>query len=164
MFVKKLEKFFLLVMAISLSVLLSNWYESYMFDNTPLSDEKLSDIKAKEMEVLANMQKNYGYSYSFPLIITDKIGERLYGLTSYESDGTIKIYLNKRVMKESMEYMLESVIAHEYAHALLFKQNAYSNRSEGHTALWKQTCQKLGGKNCAQYVDSHDVVMGKMPF
>ena len=110
------------------------------------------------------MQKHYGFAFKVPLLITDKISGKLYGVTSYEKDGTIKIYLNKKVMKESMEYMINNVIAHEYAHALLFKQRKYTNYKDGHSPLWEQACKNLGAHNCERYVNHNDVVLGKLPF
>ena len=161
---KKLELFFIAVMIISVAILASNWYNNYMFKSNPVSDEIIKQIEYKEQEVLTKMQNSYGYTYKFPLIITDKIDGRLYGVTSYQGNGDIKIYLNKKVMQESLDYILDTVIAHEYAHALLFKQNAYRSRADGHSVLWQDTCTKLGGIDCAQYVNHKDVVMGKMPF
>jgi len=109
------------------------------------------------------MQESYGYAYKFPLIITDKFKGRLYGLTSFQN-GEIKIYLNKKVMQESMDYMVDSVVAHEYAHALLFKQGYLHTKDDGHSKLWQQTCTKLGGVECQQYVDQQEIIMSKMPF
>jgi predicted SprT family Zn-dependent metalloprotease len=96
-------------------------------------------------------------------IVTDKFKGRLYGLTSYEN-GKIKIYLNKKVMQESMDYMVESVIAHEYAHAIMFKLGHIHNSDDGHSREWEETCQKLGGKDCQRYVDQKEIIMSKMPF
>ena len=95
------------------------------------------------------------------MIVTDKFKGRLYGLTVY-NDGDVKIYLNKKVMQESFEYILESVIAHEYAHALMFKLGHFSG--DGHSKEWQDTCVKLGGVGCMRYVDRDDVIMGKLPF
>jgi len=67
-------------------------------------------------------------------------------------------------LQESFDYIIESVIAHEYAHALLFKLNRSTNEKKGHSQEWKDTCVKLGGKDCQQYVDQHEIVMSKMPF
>ncbi len=117
----------------------------------------------KEQDVLAHMQKNFGFTYKFPLIITDKVPGRLYGLTSYEN-GTIKIFLNKKVMQESMPYILSDVIPHEYAHALLFKLRQNSSGQGGHSKLWQDTCKKLGGKDCRRYVNQKEIVLSKMPF
>ncbi|MCW8894368.1 MAG: SprT-like domain-containing protein [Sulfurimonas sp.] len=161
--IKKLEKVFLIVILISVFILAYNWYENYLFKNSEISDEYKELIFSKEQEVLHLMQKNYGFSFKVPLIVTDKFKGRLYGVTSY-NNGEIKIYLNKKVMKESMEYMVESVIAHEYAHALMFKLGHYGSNGDGHSSKWKEACVNLGGKNCEQYVNSEDVVMGKMPF
>lgn len=67
-------------------------------------------------------------------------------------------------MQESMDYMVESVIAHEYAHALLFKLNRYHSKDDGHSQEWQSTCVKLGGVDCQQYVDRDEIIMSKMPF
>ena len=161
--IKRLEIVFLIIIFIAVLVLANNWYEDYLFKNSEISDEYKELIFSKEQEVLGLMQKNYGITFKVPLIVTDKFKGRLYGMASYKN-GDIKIYLNKKVMKESMEYMLESVIAHEYAHALMFKLGHYDSNGDGHSSRWKEACVNLGGKNCEKYVNSEDVVMGKMPF
>ena len=109
------------------------------------------------------MQKNFGFTFKVPLIVTDKFKSNLYGPTSYKN-GVIKIYLNKKVMKESMDYMVESVIAHEYAHALMFKLGHLHAKDDGHSKEWQLSCVKLGAKDCQQYVDRKEIIMSKMPF
>lgn len=160
---KQLEISFIFTIFLALSVLIYNSYSSYIYNNSdiPLSYKKR--IVKKEKEILSNMQKKFGFSFKVPLIVSDKFRGRLYGLTSYEN-GEIIIYLNKKVMKESMDYMVDSVIAHEYAHALIFKLGLYSNEKEGHSKEWQETCVQLGGKDCRQYVNAHEVIMSKMPF
>ncbi len=37
-------------------------------------------------------------------------------------------------------------------------------KKDGHSKEWQEACEKLGGIKCEQYVNSHDVVMGKLPF
>ena len=163
MLVKKLEYIFIFVVMISTGFLASNYYDNYMYENNELSDEYKVRIYTKEQEILQNMNQNFGFSVKFPLIVTDRFKGRLYGLTSYEN-GEIKIYLNKKVMQESMDYMVESVIAHEYAHALLFQQGYIHEEDGGHSKLWKDTCKKLGGQECRQYVNQEEIIMSKMPF
>ena len=160
---KRLELLFLTIIILALSLLGYNYYKSYSFKHNPLPKSYLERIDKKEQDVLAHMQKNFGFQVEFPIIITDKIPGRLYGLTSYEN-SQIKIYLNKKVMQESMDYMIDSVIPHEYAHALLFYTHNNSNANDGHSKLWQQTCQKLGGKDCRRYVDQHEIIMSKLPF
>lgn len=109
------------------------------------------------------MQKNFGFVYKVPLIVTDKFKGRLYGLTVYK-DGDVSIYLNKKVMQESIDYIIDSVIAHEYAHALMFRLGRFSRSSDGHSKEWQNACINLGGVGCAQYVNRKDVIMGKLPF
>jgi len=148
-------------MVVASAILGFNYYNSYTFKHNPLPQSYIDKIDAKEQEVLEHMKRNFGVAYRFPLIITDEIPGRLYGLTSYKN-GKIKIYLNKKVMKESFDYMINDVIAHEYAHALLFKMR--KNHNDGHSKLWQETCVKLGGENCQQYVDQKEIIMSKMPF
>ncbi len=162
MFTKRLEAFFISVVVVALVVLAMNYYDSYRFKNSDIPENYKERIAAKEREVLCNMQAHYGYAARFPLVVTDKFKGRFYGVTTYNG-GQIKIYLNKKVMRESIDYMVESVIAHEYAHALLFYQG-HVDAGDGHTALWQETCTNLGGKNCQRYVDAQDVVMQKLPF
>ena len=162
MFKKKLEYIFIATTLLAILVLLFNFYTSYSFKNNPLPKSDIQKIEHQEELILQNMQKNFGYHYKFPLIITDKIPGRLYGLTSYEN-GHITIYLNKKVMRESMDYMLSNVIAHEYAHALMFKLGLFS-KEDGHSKRWQETCQKLGANECRQYVNQNEIIMSKMPF
>jgi len=163
MFTKKLETFFLTVIVIAVLILAKNYYDSYTFKTNDIPDNYKKRIVDKEQEVLQLMQKNYGFSFQVPIIVTDKFKGRLYGITAYKS-GEIKIYLNKKVMQESMDYMVDSVIAHEYAHALIFKLGMRDAKKDGHSKEWQEACEKLGGIKCEQYVNSHDVVMGKLPF
>lgn len=163
MFKKKLELIFLTVTLLASALLAYNWYQSHQFDSSPISDVYKQQIAAKESEVLQLMQRHYGFALNIPLIITDKLPSRSYGVTSYDS-GKISIYLNKQAMRESMQYILDDVIAHEYAHALMFKRGLFAHNSDGHTLQWQKVCQQLGGSRCDRYVNHDDVIMGKMPF
>jgi len=163
MFKKRLEIFFIVMILASVALLGINYYKDYSFKHNPLPKSYLKRITNKEKDVLAHMEKNFGYQVKFPIIITDKIPGRLYGLTSYEG-GHITIYLNKKVMQESMDYMVGSVVPHEYAHALLFYLHKNSSEKSGHSKLWQRTCKKLGGEDCRQYVDQQEIIMSKLPF
>ena len=163
MFSKKLEFAFIGLIVISLLVLALNYYSSYSFKNNDIPDSYKELISNKEKEILRLMQKNYNMTLKVPIIVTDKFKGRLYGLTSYEN-GKIKIYLNKKVMKESMDYMVNSVIAHEYAHALIFKRGHLREDDDGHSKEWQRVCTKLGGVDCRKYVNTNEIIMSKMPF
>ncbi len=164
MITKKIQTVFLFISVIALTILIRNLYSSYMFKNSPISQKQRQAIEQEEQRVLSNMQKKLGFKFKVPIIITDKIPGKIYGVTSLDEDGSIRIYLNKKVMKESMDYIISNVIAHEYAHALLFKSGYYKKNGDGHSMVWQKTCIKLGGKKCQKYVNSHDVIMGKLPF
>lgn len=163
MFIKRLEIAFLTVIIIAIAILGNNYYNNYIFQNSELPDSYKKRIEAKEREVLQHMQKNFGFVFRVPLIVTDEFRGKLYGLTSYRN-GEIKIYLNKKVMQESMDYMLDSVIAHEYAHALMFKLGHLHTEDAGHSQKWQKVCSKLGGIDCQQYVDQKEIIMSKLPF
>lgn len=161
---KNIQSIFIGVTFFALVILAYNGYSAYSFKNNPLSTKYLLAIEEEEMRVLKNMKQNYGFSHRFPLIVTDKIPGKVFGVTSLEDNGKIRIYLNKKVMRESFEYVISDVIAHEYAHALLFKNGYYQNGGEGHSNVWRKICVKLGGAQCRDYVNSHKVIMGKLPF
>ena len=136
MFKKRLELIFLSVIIIAIAILSKNYYDSYNYKHNDISNDYKKLITNKEEEILKLMQQHYGFTFKVPLIVTDKFKNRLYGLTSYQN-GNIKIYLNKKVMQESINYIINSVIAHEYAHALIFKLLPHS-KSDGHSAQWKK--------------------------
>ena len=163
MFKKRLETAFIIIALLAIAVLGNNYYKSYTFKNNDIPDSYKKRIAIKEQEVLQLIQKRYGFNFQVPMIVTDKFKGRLYGLTSYKN-GKIKIYLNKKVMQESMDYIVDSVIAHEYAHALMFKLGHLHTKNDGHSNKWQQTCVKLGGVDCQQYVDQKEIIMSKMPF
>ena len=163
MFIKKLETFFISIIIIAILILANNFYSTNNFKNNPISDEYKKLITLKEQEILNNMQLHYGKKAQIPLIVTDKFKSRLFGAAVYK-EGSVKIYLNKNVMQESMKYMLDSVIAHEYAHALMLKNRMNTSTNDGHSVEWREICTNLGGLNCEKYVDINEVVMGKMPF
>ncbi len=163
MFVKKLEYAFIILIVFALFYLAKNYYDDYQFKHNDIPESYKQRIAQKEKEVLELMQKHYGFAYKVPLIVTDKFKGRLYGLCVYK-DGDVKIYLNKKVMQESFEYIIDSVIAHEYAHALMFRLGHFSKDGDGHSKEWQNACVKLGGVGCMKYVDRDDVIMGKLPF
>lgn len=163
MFKKRLEYIFLAVIVLAILFLVNSYYDDYKFKNNDIPDSYKKRIENKEKEILELMYKNYGFTYKFPIIITDKFKGKLYGLTSYDNTN-IKIYLNKKVMRESIDYMIDTVIAHEYAHAVMFKMGHIYTSNDGHSPKWRETCINLGGKKCEQYVNQNDVVLGKLPF
>jgi len=163
MFKKKLEFSFIFLIVVALLYLANNIYSSQQFKNNDIPASYLKRIKDKENNVLNRMQKYYGLRLDIPVLITDKFKGKLYGLTAYKN-GKITIYLNKKVMQESMDYMLESVIAHEYAHALMFKLGYIQTNKDGHSNKWREACVKLGAKDCQQYVNMQEVILSKMPF
>lgn len=160
---KKLEFIFASVIVIAMSILATNYYKEYSFTHNEIPQSYKERISQKVQDILERMQMNFGFRVEVPIVVTDKIKGRLYGFTSYDN-GQITIYLNKNVMRESMDYMIDSVIAHEYAHALMFKFNPYYISQGGHSKEWQSICQKLGGVDCQQYVNQHEIIMSKLPF
>lgn len=160
---KKLELFFLLFTLLSVVILSINFYKSYSFEHNPLPKSYIERIKKRESDVLRHMRDNFGFEVKFPIVVTDKIPGRLYGLTAY-NNGHITIFLNKKVMQESMDYMIDNVIPHEYAHALLFYLHKNSAEKKGHSKLWQETCLALGGKECKQYVNQKEIILSKLPW
>ena len=160
---QRLTGLFAFLVTGALAFMLYGWYADYRFDTSALPQHYLDAIDEKKREVMAAVTTHYGLHLDVPMIVSDRMKGRLYGLTAYNGRDIV-IYLNKKRMKESFDYMIDDVIAHEYAHALMFATGAFEGQGEGHSPRWLQMCRKLGGRNCARYVNGDDIVMGKLPF
>ena len=160
--VKKLEKFFILAIFIPIIYLGNSWYQSKVFKNSPLKQSVQERISKRENEVRFLMQEKFDFRGNIPLIVSDEFDSHLYGLTSYK-EGKITVYLNKKRFKESEDYMIEEVIPHEYAHAMVFVLGERGTE-DGHTVLWQKICKKLDGKHCERYVDGEEIIRQKLPF
>ncbi len=163
MLLKKMEYIFAAIMLAALIFLLTNIYTDYRFDSRPVSIQVQAEIDAKEEKIIERIRFHYGIDFKVPLIISDKMPSNLYGAAVLEKQGRIKVYINKKRIKESFDYILDDVMAHEYAHALMFLRG-HRSRSDGHTRAWQEICLNLGGSRCDRYVDHNDIVLGKMGF
>ncbi len=95
-----------------------------------------------------------------PIKISNKLDDKKFGL-AYYYNGRITIYLNKKHFLESSDYMINDVLPHEYAHAVMFAMDDFSDESGGHSKKWQNICIKLGGKTCKRYVNRMDIIIGK---
>jgi uncharacterized protein YjaZ len=154
----RLRAIFALFVIGSISTIAYNLYSDYRFKNSELSERVKERIYSKEREVIERIKREFGIDFDVPLLITDKIPSKIFGLTSYRG-GKITIYINRSRLKESLEYILDDVIAHEYAHALMFR---FGHFREPHTVRWQNICKKLKGKSCKQYVDIDYVISDKI--
>jgi len=159
-FTKKLEKFFLALALIPILYLAYNFYNKTQFKSNPLPEKTLAKVQERKNTVLSLIQQNFNLHVDFPLIISDEFNSNLFGLTTYK-DGEIKIYLNKKRFKESQKYMIEEVIPHEYAHAMVMALGKRTSE-DGHTDIWQKICLKLDGKFCERYVDNEELVRQKI--
>lgn len=164
MFLKRLKFIFVLFTLISLIFLFYIWYKDFNFDNSPLDSKIRSEIskKHKELEYLAFQR--FGVRSTIPVIISNKIPAKIYGMAIINQSKKIVIYLNKKRFKESSKYMINDVLPHEYAHALMFVFNDFTKTNGGHTLKWENICKKLNGLKCDRFVDNHDIVIGKTKF
>jgi len=160
-------KIFSIITIGSLILLIYSWYKDYQFDNNPLSKDISQKIAAKKFEIKRLIKNKYQTNIEFDLIVTNKMNSNLFGLASYDvNTNEIKIYLNKKRFKESLDYMIEDVMPHEYAHALMFSFGSFSNKNSGHTVAWQKICKNLNGKRCDRFVNHNDILIGKtkLPF
>lgn len=116
--------------------------------------ERVLKIKAKQY---------YNISSSIPILISDKMPSKLYGAATYDTNKKTVIYLNKKQFQESSDYMIENVLPHEYAHAVMFKLGFLTKKNGGHTLKWQQICRNLGGVKCDRFVNHEDILIGKLP-
>ncbi|MFA7084356.1 MAG: SprT-like domain-containing protein [Arcobacteraceae bacterium] len=164
MFIQKLYKFFFFLVLISIVLLVYNGYKDYEFDNNPLSQKIEKQIFEKQQHTRQLLQHHYGFDLNVPIVVSDKLPSKLFGAAVFTNESKIIIYLNKKRFKESLSYMIHHVIPHEYAHAVMFYLKDFSKEQSGHSKKWQTICIKLNGLKCEQFVDNHDIIIGKTSF
>lgn len=164
MFIQRLYRFFFVCVIIGILLLIYNWYKNYEFDNNPLSKELEQKIFEKKQQTRQLLKQNFGFDLNVPILVSDKLPSSLYGAALFTQDEKIIIYLNKKRFKESSDYMIHNVIPHEYAHAVMFYLNDFTNEQSGHSIKWQNICKKLNGIKCDRFVDHHDILIGKTSF
>lgn len=159
---KRLRYLFGLITIIALIAILYNKIKEHNFRHSPLDGDIIVKIEKKRGELVELIWQNYRVDMrDVPLEISDKMGSNLYGLAHLSMGGEVTLLLNKRLLRESLEYVIDEVMPHEYAHALMFKMGKIAP-DDGHSREWQRLCFSLGGIKCERFVDRHDVVMGKL--
>lgn len=161
MFFKNLQKIFLTITIGASALLVLLWYEDYSFDKKPLDEKYKAQLTLKLKELKYLSKTNFNIERDFPVIISDKMIDKRFGMAVYERNGSIKIYLNKKRFKESSNYMIDDVLPHEYAHAIMFHIGDFSNKNSGHTKKWQKICKKLNGLRCEKFVNHGDILIEK---
>lgn len=162
-FINRLKLFFLIVLVVSSFLLIYIWYKDYKFKNSPLSIELQEKIHIKENQIKSLVKKYYKINVDVPIIISDRLSNKHFGLASF-NNGKIVIYLNKNHFLESENYMINDVLPHEYAHALMFIFGDFSNENGGHSKKWQNICKNLNGLRCERFVNTEDIIIGKTNF
>lgn len=140
-------------------------YEDKKFYNNDLEKRIYDRIYFKEIEIRKLIKKHYGIDFKVPIIISKELGTKRFGMAVFNPiNNDIKIYLSKSRFKESENYMINDVLPHEYAHALMFKLGKFSNENGGHTKAWQNACINLNGLRCDRFVNHDDILIDKMGF
>lgn len=159
---KRLQLLFGIITVVAIVTIVYNKIEAYNFRNSPLESVITDRIEQKRVALVEKIWQLYRVDMrDVPLHISDKMGNNLYGLAHLSMGGEVSVLLNKRLLKESLEYVIDEVMPHEYAHALMFKMGKIT-QDDGHSQEWQERCIALGGIKCERFVDRHDVVMGKL--
>ncbi|MBT6107308.1 MAG: hypothetical protein HOH31_01815 [Campylobacteraceae bacterium] len=158
---KLIFKIFTIVIVLSIVLLGYISYNNNQFDGENLPIQIQAKLKEKEYHIRKLIIEKYNMDINIPIIISNKIPDNLFGLASYDNNH-IKIILNKNRFQESEEYMINYVLPHEYAHAMMFIFKDFTNENSGHSQRWQQICLELEGKKCDRFVKHNDIVMGKL--
>lgn len=164
MFLQKLKTFFLTLTIVASIFIVYNWYNTSQFKNNPLPNNIIELINKKHKELEFLTYKKFNIKRKIPIIISDKMPSKLFGAARLSNDGQIQIFLNKNRFQESLDYMIDDVLPHEYAHALMFVKGNTTNRKGGHTKQWENICKSLNGLKCDRFVNHNDIIRGKTNF
>lgn len=154
-------KIFITITFASLILLTVVIYNDVSFQNNPLSPEIQNRLVKQNDIIKRNIHNTYGIDFNIPIVISDKLKANLFGLASYRN-GEIKITLNKKRFQENDNYMIDYVLAHEYAHALMFHFGKFTRNNGGHTKQWQNICFSIGGKKCDRFVGHDDILIEKI--
>lgn len=165
MFIQQLKKFFLIVVIIASLLLAYLWYEDYSFNSNPLSKKIQIKVYEKHQKLKYLAYKYFNIKRVFPITITEELDSNRYGMAVYSQNGQINLYLNKKRFKENENYMINDVMPHEYAHAIMFALQDFTNENQGHSRKWQEICKKLEGLRCNRFVNHQDILIEKTnPF
>jgi len=165
MFFQNLQKLFLGVTIVGTLLLVYLWYEDYSFTNNPLDTEYQKSINLKHAKLKILAYKNFNIKRNFPIIVSSNMPANKFGMAVLHKNGKIEIYLNKKRFKENDKYMIEDVLPHEYAHAIMFAIGDFTNENSGHSRKWQNICLKLEGARCDRFVNHQDILIEKTnPF
>lgn len=161
--ISKIQKLSLVTILVALVYLGYSYYDTQQFKNNPIPRSMQEQIDQKSKEIESIIQRVYNIDFQVPIHVSDKLPKQAFGITLMDRRGQIAIHLNKNVMRESFEYMIDDVLPHEYAHALLFRvQRGYAREGDGHSVEWQEVCLKLGGSRCDRFVNHDDVIREKL--
>jgi len=160
---KKIYNIFFVITILSIVGIVYIQYEKINFYNNPLPQNTSLKIKKEVLKIRKKIFDIYGVNVNFPIKISDKLPNNLYGMATINEQKKIIICLNKNRFKESENYMY-SVLSHEYAHAMMFYFGDLTQENSGHTKKWQQICFAIGGTKCERFVNRHDILTGKVRF
>jgi len=159
--VNTIYKLFTLLTLVSIILFILVFYKDKQFQNNPLSPKTITKLQIKNNIIKQKIQQIYNIKVNIPIIIENQLPNNLFGLASYKK-GTIKIFLNKKRFQENESYMINYVLPHEYAHALMFHFGDFTKENGGHTKKWQQICLNIGGEKCDRFVNHNDILIEKL--
>jgi SprT protein len=155
-----LKILFSTILLLGFTILFFNFQKNSKWENGEIPKDVSLKIEKKRVEMENRIRKIYGINPNFPLYISEKLPSNTFGVTTFDGQN-IEIILNKKRLKESLTYILEDVIPHEFAHAVIFYFREDGGK-DGHNWKWQKVCQKLEGTHCEKYVDHQDLIFQKI--
>jgi hypothetical protein len=155
---------FLFITLLSVLGLLYITAEKNKFYNNPLPQNTIDKIDQKHLELNRMAFEKYGVKVNIPVYVSDTLSNNLFGFAGIDQGGNILITLNKNRFQENEKYMIDAVLPHEYAHALMFLFKDYSQENGGHTQRWEEICTVISDKRCERFVQDNDILVEKLGF
>lgn len=161
MFLQRLKLFFITVTVLGTIFLIYSIYNTYKFKTSDLNEKTQNRITQKTQYLQKLAYQKFGVKREIPVRVSNKMPSNLFGAATLSQAGEIVVFLNKKRFKESVDYMIDDVLPHEYAHALMFVFGDLSRENAGHSLKWQNICKALEGKRCNRFVNHNDVIFGK---
>lgn len=131
----------------------------FFYPEKKLTQSDINRIENKKQELIQKTKEIYGFYYDLPLFI-EPINKQIWGAMLYSGGRPKKIVINRDFYLENPDYVINSVMPHEWAHVVA--RLIYKKDIKGHGKEWLSICKSLSNGQCARYVQDEFVVEEKI--
>lgn len=105
-----------------------------------ITQKTIERLESKSRYLDQKIKRIYNVDLNLPVYIKE-IPRQIWGYMLYNNKGPEAIYLNSNVLKDNPDYVINHVLAHEFAHAV--ERKIYKRKNRSHGKEWKEICMTI---------------------